>query len=65
MKTKYKYSIERIYFYCRWSHGYPPDDWCILGVNKWWHGSEMIRYSICFFGLEVRVNINRKFIQER
>lgn len=62
MKTKYKYSIRNIYGYCRWNHKYPPDDWCIIGINKWWHSSEMIRYSLCLFGFELRININRKFV---
>lgn len=62
MKGKYKYSISRVYGYCRWAHKYPPDDWCWIGINKWWCGPEYIRYGLCFFGFEIRIVIDRKYI---
>jgi len=64
MKGKYKYSVAKVYGYCMWTYKYPPDDWCIFGIQKWRGSPGYIRYSLCLFGFELRVDINRKFIQE-
>jgi len=60
---KKKYSFDKVFVYCRWSHKYPPDDWTVFGVAKWWYDSRKIQYRLCFFGFELRININRKFVE--
>jgi hypothetical protein len=62
MRTKYKHSIEKIYGYCRWNHKYPPDDFCLFGIAKWWHSPEMYQYRFCLYGFEIRVQIKRKYV---
>lgn len=60
-KKRYHKRFDRIHFYSRWSHKYPPDDWTIIGIAKWWFGPEDYSYRICFFGLELRIWIKREF----
>lgn len=58
----YKKTFSRITFYSRWNHKFPPSDWCILGLSKWWFGSEEYCYKICLFGFEIHIWIDRKWI---
>jgi hypothetical protein len=60
---KYKYSLNKVYRYCRWEHDWPPNDWCILGISMWWIDYKLIDYRLCFFGFELRFRINRILIQ--
>ncbi len=61
---KYKDRIKKVHGYCRWNHKYPPENWCVFGVAKWWYEPERHQYRLCFFGLEIRIDISRKFKQD-
>lgn len=58
---KYNLSLDKIYFYDRWTYKYPPDDWCVIGMSVKWYDSRAFEYRICLFGFELRVRIKRTF----
>jgi len=60
MKTKYKYSIKKIYFFCRWKHKYPSENWCVLGLAIRWLDYKWVEYRICIFGIDLIIAINRR-----
>lgn len=61
-KRKFKNYLKRVCFENRWMI---PDynrngDWTILGISKWWLSSTEYSYSICFFGLSMRIWMKRE-----
>ena len=59
--SKYNHKIEDVWFHNRWKEKHPNCDWTIVGVSKWWSGPTYFVYKICFFGIELRIGINRIF----
>ena len=61
----HKLSLNKIYGYCRWNHKYPPDDWTVFGISIRWQSPQYIESRFCFFGFEIRIKINRTFINKK
>lgn len=65
MRTKYKHRFDRVVFNNRWLQKYPPDNYTIFGLSKFWFSSLEYEWRLSFFGLEMRIWIKREFIKTK
>ena len=59
----YKKSFDRITIHNRWRQPKwnRPCDWLIFGLYKFWFSNEAYEYRIGFFGITIRIWIERIF----
>lgn len=55
--------FDKITFWNRWKYRKHTRncDWTIIGFSVWWSSPESYCYKLCFFGLEVKLWLNRVF----
>jgi hypothetical protein len=52
---KYKHALKEVRFNNRWTQRYPPSDWTIIGLARWWFGPTEYCYKLCLFGFDLQI----------
>lgn len=65
MAGKYKHSFDSINFRNRWgiNRWSRNCDWVIIGIHKWWCGSDLYSYQFCLLGFDMIIWIRRTRIE--